>query len=129
LFLISKLGGLFPGMSLAGLSREVLGTGRSPWPGKMLSLPLLALFFANWMAILVVDTRSFGQVLVSAIFPRTPITVIMVMIVAAAAYLNHSRVDVLARFNEILLPLIDAPGILLFAALMHSGEIEHLVAL
>ncbi|MEW9032954.1 MAG: endospore germination permease [Planifilum fimeticola] len=129
LCVITKLGGLFPGMSIVGISREILGTGRRPWMGKILSIPFLAFFIANWVMILVVATRTFGQVLVTAIFQRTPIVVIMLMLVAAAAYVSHSRVDVLARFNEFLLPLIYAPVLLLVASLIQAGEVEHVLPL
>ncbi|WP_177199231.1 GerAB/ArcD/ProY family transporter [Planifilum fulgidum] len=129
LFVISKLGGLFPGRSLVGISREILGIKRYPWLGKILSVVLLAIFLVNWLGGMVVVTRTFGQVLVTAVFQRTPIVVVMLMLVAAAAYVSHSRVDVLARFNEFLLPLIYAPGILLIAALIQVGEVEHLLPL
>lgn len=129
LFMISRLGGLFPGMSLVRISRKVLGTERKPWMGKILSIPFLALFVVNWLVGMTVVTRTFGQVLVTAVYQRTPIVVIMLMLVAAAAYVSHSRIDVLARFNEFLLPLIYAPGILLVAALIQVGEVEHVLPL
>jgi spore germination protein len=129
IYVITKLCGLFPGMSLVGIIREVLGTGRSPWLGKVLSFPFLVFFVAYWVVIMAVVTRTFGQVLVTGIYQRTPIVVIMLMLVAAAAYVSYSRVDVLARFNEFLLPLIYAPGILLIAALIQAGEVEHLLPL
>ena len=129
LFVISKLGSLFPGMSLAAIIEEVLGIRRYPWLGKILGVVFLAIFLVNWLGGMVVVTRTFGQVLVTAVFQRTPIVVIMLMLMAAAAYVSHSRVDVLARFNEFLLPLIYAPGLLLIAALFQAGEVEHLLPL
>lgn len=129
LVVISKLGGLFPGMSFVGISREVLGTKRNPWLGKILSLPILALFVGNWVMAMAVVTRIFGHALVTAVFLRTPIVVIMLMMIVTAAYVSHSRVNVLARFNEFLLPVIYAPGILLITALIQVGEVEHLLPL
>jgi spore germination protein len=129
LYVITKLCGLFPGMSIVGISREVLGTGRNPWLGKVLSIPFLAFIVVDWVMGMAVLTRTFGQVLVTGVFQRTPIVVIMLMLVVAAAYVSHSRADVLARFNEFLLPVIYAPGILLIAALIQAGEVEHLLPL
>lgn len=129
LVVISKLGKLFPGMSLVGISREVLGTRQKPWLGKILSIPFLLLFIANWFLAMGVVTRTFGQVLVTAVYQRTPIVVIMLMMVVAATYVSHSRADVLARFNEFLLPIIFAPGILLIAAVIQVGEVEHVLPL
>ncbi|GAA5346142.1 GerAB/ArcD/ProY family transporter [Planifilum fimeticola] len=129
LFAISKLGALFPGLSIVGITREVLGIKRIPWLGKILSILVLAVFLINWVGGMVVVTRTFGQVLVTAVFRKTPIVVVMLMLVAAAAYVSYSRVQVLARFNEFLLPLIYAPGILLIAALIQVGELEHVFPL
>jgi spore germination protein len=129
LFSISKLGGLFPGLSIVGITREVLGIKQIPWLGKILSMLVLAVFLVNWVGGMVVVTRTFGQVLVTAVFRRTPIVVVMLMLVAAAAYVSHSRIQVLARFNEFLLPIIYAPGILLIAALIQVGELEHVFPL
>lgn len=129
IFLISKLGARFPGMSLVGITREVLGAKRNPWPGRILSIPFFAFFVGYWVMAMATVTRTFGQVLATAVYKRTPVVVLMLLLVAAAAFVSHSRADVLARFNEFLLPLVYAPGILLVGALIQVGEVEHLLPL
>lgn len=129
IFVISKLGARFPGMSLVGITREVLGAKRNPWPGRILSIPFFAFFVGYWVMAMATVTRNFGQVLATAVYKRTPVVVLMLLLVVAAAFVSHSRADVLARFNEFLLPLVYAPGILLLAALFQVGEVQHLLPL
>jgi len=129
LFVISKLGKLYPGMSFVGICREVLETKEMPWLGKISSGLFLALFVVIWLMGMGMVVRTFGQVMVTAVYQRTPIVVIMLMMVVAATYVSHSRADVLARFNEFLLPFIFSPGILLIAALIQEGRMEYVLPL
>jgi len=96
--IIAKLGSLFPGQTLVEYPTQILGK----WPGKLLGLLYLLWFFQ----ISAVMIREYSNFLVDVFMRDTPIIAFSIIVVALAAYTVKKGLEVLARVNDIFLPLI-----------------------
>ncbi|WP_317979562.1 GerAB/ArcD/ProY family transporter [Paenibacillus glycanilyticus] len=96
--LVVKVGMLHPGQSLAQFSRELFG----PWLGKIVTLP----YFTAWFILSGDVLRSFADFLHLVLLDKTPVWVLMAMILVAAIYLTGtSGIKGIGRFCEIAGPL------------------------
>ncbi|NIK71854.1 MULTISPECIES: endospore germination permease [unclassified Paenibacillus] len=96
--LVVKVGMLHPGQSLAQFSRELFG----PWLGKIVTLP----YFAAWFILSGDVLRSFADFLHLILLDKTPVWVLMAMILTAAIYLTGtSGITGIGRFCGIAGPL------------------------
>lgn len=104
----------FPKASIIEFSRDILGIGNNRVVGYILSFPLLALLLLYWVACTVLSARLFGEVVVTTLLPTTPLEVIVGTMLFTGFFLTFYNVEVLARVNELFLPLI-AVAVLLIA--------------
>ncbi|GBF74184.1 hypothetical protein PA598K_02516 [Paenibacillus sp. 598K] len=126
-WIITRLGIRFRGQSIALYAAELLApTRRLLWLGKALALPflLILLVFWGWGSALV--ARLFGEMVSTTMLPTTPVEVIILTMLAAGFYLTMYSVEVLARVNEILLPLIVVPILIIAISSFQSGRLENL---
>ncbi len=104
---VLALGKRFPNQSIIEYSEVILGK----FLGKTVSLILiLYLILLNLIII-----REFGEFLVLAIMPSTPITVFIVVILLLAVYASAGGLEVIARTNEIFFTPTIAVILLIFA--------------
>lgn len=96
-WLTAKLASLFPGQTLVEFPEAVLGR----WAGKVLGLAYL-FWFVHICAIMV---REFGDFMVDAFMPETPLVAVIIIAVAVAAYIVTQGLEVVARTNQVFLPL------------------------
>ncbi len=96
---VLALGKRFPNQSMVQYSEVILGK----FLGKILGLAMI-LYLIQFNLIIV---REFGELLVLAIMPATPITVFIVVILLLAVYASTGGLEVIARTNEVFfLPTI-----------------------
>lgn len=109
-WLTAKIGSLFPGKTLIQYLEEIVGR----WPGKLLGL-LYLFFFIHICSVMI---REFADFLVEAFLPETPLIVFGIVVIALAAYTIKQGLEVLARVNQVFLPLIllSVVSIILLAA-------------
>ncbi|NPV29043.1 MAG: endospore germination permease [Firmicutes bacterium] len=105
--LVVSLGLRFPGKNIVEYASELLG----PWGGRALGI-LLALFFFYLNGIII---REFGELLVTAVMPETPLVVFNALLVIMAAYGVYLGLEVFARVNEIIFPFSLLVGLVTLA--------------
>lgn len=97
-YLVVRVGMLHPGRSLAQFSQELLGS----WLGKLVTIP----YFAAWFILSGDVLRSFADFIHLVLLDRTPVWLLMAMIVGAAVYLTGtSGITGIGRFCEIAGPV------------------------
>lgn len=116
LWLILKLGKRFEGLGLINISEEVLGAKNHKRLGRILTFPFILLFLLYWMSTTAGVARTFGEVVVTAVLIRTPLEVIVGSMLLVAFVLVLYDLEVVARVNEVLLPIIIIP--VLFIAIL-----------
>ncbi|MBD2846774.1 endospore germination permease [Paenibacillus sp. IB182496] len=121
LWLITKLGTLFPQQSIFQYSEILLGR----WLAAIGTL-LLICFFA-FLASLA--AREFGEVVVTAVLRKTPLemTVLAMLLLAAIAARNDVRT--FSYIHMFYLPFILAPGILIIALSLKNAVSLNLLPL
>ncbi|OYD06417.1 GerAB/ArcD/ProY family transporter [Paludifilum halophilum] len=119
----------FPRQTFVEVLCRLLGSKRIPWLGRVLSLPFLLLISVYWVVGIGSVSRTFGENVITAVLPRTPIEVTMLLMIATVAVVASNRIQTIARFNEFLLPILYLPIPLLLAALIQWGEWENILPL
>ncbi|AGL00894.1 GerAB/ArcD/ProY family transporter [Desulfoscipio gibsoniae] len=112
----ASLGTLFPGKTLVEYTEDILGK----WPGKLLGL-LYLLWFIHICSIMI---REYGNFLIDVFMPETPLIVINILGAALAAYTVKNGLEVLARVNQIFLPIILISVILIFLLALPEMKLE-----
>lgn len=96
--LIIALGLRFPDQTIVEYSRTLVGR----WLGKAIGLVYVA-FFIYIDAIIV---RELADMVTAGFMPEVPLRVMIVVDIAVAAYAVNAGLEVLARTNEIFLPVL-----------------------
>lgn len=73
--------------------------------------------------------RTFGEVVVTAVLPKTPLEVIIGTMIVMGAILTFYEIKVLARFNEIVFPIILIPILIIGVASFQSFRLDNLLPL
>jgi spore germination protein (amino acid permease) len=112
-YLIVRVGMLHPGRSLAQFSQDLLGS----WLGKAVTIP----YFTAWFILSGDVLRSFADFIHLVLLDRTPVWVLMIMILGAAIYLTAtSGITGIGRFCEIAGPVTIIT--LLLSFLLNAGN-------
>ncbi|GLX70608.1 GerAB/ArcD/ProY family transporter [Paenibacillus glycanilyticus] len=97
-FLVVKVSMQHPGRSLAEFSQDLLG----PWLGRLLLLP----YFTAWFILSGDVLRSFADFIHLVLLDKTPVWLLMVLLIGAAVYLTGtSGITGIGRFCEIAGPV------------------------
>ena len=120
-YLMTRLCQQFPQQSITQFVPRILGSKHSPRLGRLLSAPLMLLLLISWLGIVAMITRSFGEVMVSAVLVETPIEFIMGTLCAIGAIVTSNRPEILARYAEFLLPFLYPPILLILFAVIQKG--------
>lgn len=97
-YVCAKLSAMFPGRTLIEFSRELAGR----WLGGAISV----LYLLFWIGLFGIILQQFKIFIIGTILPRTPPSVIVLLMVAVVLYLALHGVDAIARCCELLGPLI-----------------------
>jgi len=126
-WIITRLGIRFRGQSIALYAAELMApTRRLLWLGKLLALPFLLMLLVYWGWASALVARMFGEMVSTTMLPTTPVEVIILTMLVAGFYLTMYAVEVLARVNEIMLPLIVIPILIIAVSSFQSGRLENL---
>lgn len=96
--LVTTLGLRFPDRTIFEYPAEILGR----WPGKLVGL----LYIGWFLHINAGVIKQYGEFLVAAFMPDTPLIVFSLVLVAMAAYTVRNGLEVFSRANEIFFPFI-----------------------
>jgi len=120
-WLVVKLGSIFPGKTLITYQEDILGK----WLGKATSFLYIA-FFIHICAIMV---REYGDFLMEAFFQHTPLIAFNIVVIAMAAFTVRQGLEVLARVNQIFLPLIVLSVLIIIALALPELNYKRLLPL
>lgn len=120
--LISWLSKCFPGLTFVEYTSLVWGTPKKPWLGKLLGFPWVFAMLIFFYLATALTARVFGEVVVTAVLLETPLEVLIISMFFLALFLCLHEVEVVARVNELLFPLILFP--ILFIALASFQKAE-----
>ncbi|CAG7608413.1 Spore germination protein YndE [Paenibacillus solanacearum] len=93
-----KLGTFFPGQSLISYSRLLLGK----WMGRLVS----SLYLIFWITTLTVILKQFSLFITGTIMPKTPVPIIIILMLLVVLYPTLHGVAVIARICELTGPII-----------------------
>ncbi|PHJ36718.1 hypothetical protein P378_20635 [Desulforamulus profundi] len=111
---IAALGRRFPDQTIIQYGRQLFGR----LPGMALGLLFVVLFL--YMSILI--TRWVTELLITMFMPDTPLVVFAISFVGVCAYGVRHGLDVLARTNDIFLPV--ALALLFFILISNSPDMK-----
>lgn len=95
--IIAGLGGRYPEQSLVEFGQRLLGK----WPGKMVAVIVLWSF----LHLVSIQLRLYGEMIVTAFLPLTPLVFVNVAMVLLAAYAAYMGVEVVGRLADLLFPV------------------------
>lgn len=108
-WVLTKLGLRFPGKTFIEFMGAIFGIKRSSTIGKWVTLPISLYFIAMWFVIVAFSVRIFAEAIIDAVLPQTPMEVIIGTLLIAAFFYLLVELEVIARFNELVLPLVLIP--------------------
>ncbi len=119
LWLILRLGRMFPGHNIITISHRLLG--------KFLTFPIMLIYIVFWFASTAGVARTFGDVVVTAVLVKTPLEVIVGSMLLVGFILVMCDMEVIARAHEVLLPLIIIPVLLIALFSFQSASFVRLM--
>lgn len=126
---IVKLSNRFAGQSIMEYAARILGTAKHPLVGRILGFPLFIALFLFWATSTALVARTFGEVVITTVLTKTPLEVIIsTMLITAFIFVMYNE-EVLARVNEILLPIIVIPVLVIALSSLQSARLDHLLPL
>ncbi|WP_186445900.1 GerAB/ArcD/ProY family transporter [Paenibacillus cremeus] len=123
---ITMLANRFPGQTLVSYASKLLGGAKSPWLGRLLSIPFILPFYLYWGFSTALVARVFGEVVITTVLPKTPLEVVIASMLIVSFVLVMHQVETLARVNEILLPLIVIPVLAIALSSYQSAKFENM---
>jgi spore germination protein len=129
LVVITKIGFRFPKKGIVSYSASILGSDKKKWwfIGRLLSLPIVFILLGYWLTTTAMIARTFGEVVVTAVLRQTPLEVTIITMLLTALLLVMYDVEVLARVNEILLPIIVIPVLFIAFLSFQSFQLEFIL--
>lgn len=102
---IVYLGYQFPGLTFVEFMPRIFGLVLG---GLCVFLFILYQFFNAGITV-----RMFGEVVVTSVLPNTPLEVIIITLLLLIAFLCCHEIEVVARINELLIPFLLFPSLLI----------------
>lgn len=118
IWITSTLGERFPGMTFVDYSSQIVGK----YPGRFLGFFYMIVFI--YVNVLVV--REFGEFLVTAFMPETPLIVFNFFLLALAASAVRNGVEVIARMNHFVVSLMFFALIFIFTLVFGEADFKNL---
>lgn len=97
-YLSCKVSMLYPDQTLVQFCQTILGK----WLGKL----VVALYFLAWYSLTPIMTRQSSETVKQLLLPRTPLFIIVIPLVALTMYITYHGIQVIARANEMVGPVI-----------------------
>lgn len=121
-WMIAALSRRFPGKTFIEYSPIIWGSAKRPQQGRWLSLPWVISYLLFLYASTAIVARIFGEVVVTSVLLDTPLEVIIITMFLLAQMLCMHEVEVVARVNELLFPLILFPVLFIALASFQKAE-------
>jgi spore germination protein KB len=109
----------FPDKTLFQFPELILGR----WPGKFIVF-LYVWYFVHTTAEVL---RQFGDFMVTAFLPETPIIVVEILIMAIVAYAVRKGLEVFARVNDLVFPLIFVSVVIILSLAAREMDFKRLL--
>jgi spore germination protein len=110
---IVYLGNQFPGLTLVEFMPRIFGT--------VVGAVCVFLFILYQFFNAGITARLFGEVVVTSVLPNTPLEAIIVTLLLLVVFLCCHEIEVVARVNELLIPFLLLPSLLIpLVALMNA---------
>lgn len=116
---VVKLGGLFPGQTVVEYAPRIMG----PVLGKLVGIGYI-LWFVHINAIIV---REFGDFLLSAFMPETPLMAFNIVLLILAAWGVKGGLEVICRAGEWVFPLFITSLVIIFLGLIPDYDWSNLL--
>lgn len=129
MFAITKLAKRHPGETIVEYVPALLGPKRWPIIGLMIGFPIFIIFVVYWGISTTLVARMFGEVVIATVLTKTPLEIIILLMLGTAFVLVMYDEEVLARVNEILLPIIIVPILLIALSSLQSARLDNLLPL
>ncbi|TCS93077.1 GerAB/ArcD/ProY family transporter [Hazenella coriacea] len=129
IYLNTRLIQRFPKQTIVQFVPRILGSKRKKWIGLGLASPIFLVLAVAWMSGVSLETRMFAEAMNTGVLQRTPLEVIIGVLLLTATIAAGAKPSVIARFNELLLPLSFIPFLLIFFAVFQRGEMTNLLPL
>lgn len=126
---IVKLSNRYAGQTIVEYTARILGPAKHPLAGRIIGFPLFAAYFAFWATSTALVARTFGEVVITTVLTKTPLEVIIsTMLITAFIFVMYDE-EVLARVNEILLPIIVIPVLVIALSSLQSSRLYNILPL
>lgn len=109
----------YPGKTIVQYAPDIVGR----IPGKIIGF-LYAWWFLHLAAIVI---REFAEFLITAIMVETPLIVFIIAIIIVSTYAVNSGLEVVARTNEFLMPLVIGSIIMIVALVSKDMKFTNLL--
>lgn len=109
MWMMTKLALRFPRRTLVVFTREIFSGKKEGIAGKIISFPVVLFYVLLWFLFMASAARTFGNVMKSAVLRETPLEVLIATLLLATFFMILVEVEVIARFNEVVFPLILVP--------------------
>ncbi|MGN7471328.1 GerAB/ArcD/ProY family transporter [Brevibacillus sp. SAFN-007a] len=126
-WMIAKLSQRFPGMTFIEYSAIVWGAKPHSRMGRWLSLPWIMAYLGFMYVSTAVVSRIFGEVVVTSVLLDTPLEVIIITMFLLAFILSLHELEVVARINELLLPMVLLPVLFIALASFQKADWNNLL--
>lgn len=125
--MINSLSARFPEKTLVEMCRELLGSKKNRWVGKILAVPVVLSYTTYWLLFTAFVARMFGEVVVTAVLVKTPIEVIIGTMLFLCLFLSYYDSEVVARVNQVLLFIIVVPVLFISLSAYQGAKMENLM--
>nr|WP_285860336.1 endospore germination permease [Brevibacillus sp. MER 51] len=102
---IVYLGNQFPGLTFVEFMPKIFGVA--------IGTLCISLFILYQFLNAGITARLFGEVVVTSVLPQTPLEVIIITLLLLVVFLCCHEIEVVARVNELLIPFLLLPSLLI----------------
>jgi spore germination protein len=119
LLIIIRLGLKFPDKTIFEYLQILLG--------KILGKIISFFIICYWFVFTAFVIRTFSELIVTAVLPKTPIEVVIIIMLLLVAYLSHKDIQVLGRVNELYVFIVIIPILLLTILSFKRGHMIYVL--
>ncbi|MBH8598119.1 MULTISPECIES: endospore germination permease [unclassified Thermoactinomyces] len=119
----------FPGQTIVQFAPEILGSRRSHWLGRFLTIIVLLIIALYLVSGISMSVRIFGEAMVNAVLVNTPIEAVILVLLISVAIAAGSEFGIVAKYNELLMLLNFLPLVIEIFAFIQRGESTNLLPL
>ncbi|MCA0755407.1 GerAB/ArcD/ProY family transporter [Paenibacillus sp. N4] len=129
LSIITTLSRRHYGESIIQYAVKLLSPKNYPVIGMIVGFPLFLAYVVYWLGSTSMVARTFGEVVTATVLTRTPLEVIIGTMLITAYILVVNDIEVVVRVNEVLIPLIVIPVVIIGLSSLQSAKLDNLLPL